>query len=88
MLVRPLVDGSEPTLLRVEVSVIGAKGWTVQLGEACAARVRTGDRCSMIQPQNVTAAQLRALPEVIPFTAPKETSNSRSAICKQGHFRT
>ena len=79
MLVRPPVDGSEPTLLRVEVSVAGAKEWTVRLGKGGAARVRTGDRCSMIQPQNVTEAQLRALPEVIPFTAPKETSNSRTA---------
>ena len=34
----------------------------------------------MIRPQGVTPAQLRALPEVIPFTAPKEQSKSRTAL--------
>ncbi len=33
----------------------------------------------MIRPQGVTPAQLRAVPEVIPFTAPKEQSKSRTA---------
>ena len=79
MLVRPLVDRDEPRLLRVEVSHVGTKESTVQLGKAGAAKVRTGDRCSMIRPQNVTAAQLRALPEVIPFTAQKEESKSPAA---------
>jgi Protein of unknown function (DUF1559) len=79
MLVRPLVDGGELRLLCVEVRVAGAKEWTVQLGKAGAAKLRTGDRCSMIRPQNVTAAQLRALPQVIPFTARKEQSTSRTA---------
>jgi hypothetical protein len=79
MLVRPLVDRDEPRLLRVEVSHAGTKEWTVQLGKAGAAKIRTGDRCSMIRPQSVTAAQLRALPEVIPFTARKDESKSQAA---------
>jgi hypothetical protein len=79
MLVQPLAGSSEPRLLRVEVSAVGAKEWTVQLGKAGAAKLRTGDRCSMIRPQNVTAGQLRALPEVIPFTAEKEKNNSPTA---------
>ena len=79
MLVRPLVDRDEPRLLRVEVSHAGTKEWIVQLGKTGAAVVRTGDRCSMIKSQGVTAAQLRALPEVIPFTAQKEESKSPAA---------
>ena len=79
MLVRPLIDGGEPRLFRVEVRVAGAKEWTVQLGKAGAAKLQTGDRCSMIRPQNLTAAQLRALPEVIPFTPRKDESMSQTA---------
>ncbi len=80
MLVRPLVDGGEPRLFRAQVRGVGAKEWTVQLGKAGTAKVRKGDRCSMVRPQGVTAAQLRALPEVIPFTAPKEKSKSPAAL--------
>ncbi len=54
MLVRPLVDGGEPRLFRVEVRVAGAKEWTVQLGKAGAAKLRTGDRCSLIRPRAMT----------------------------------
>jgi hypothetical protein len=79
MLVRRLVDSGEPRLFRVGVRVVGAKESTVQLGKTGAAKVRTGDRCSMIRPQNVTAAQLRALPQVIPFTAETEKNMSRTA---------
>ncbi len=79
MLVQPLVDGDKPRLFRVEVSGKGAKEWTVQLGKAGAAKLLTGDRCSLILPHGVTPAQLRALPEVIPFTAESEKSMSRTA---------
>ena len=73
MLVQPLVDGGEPRLLRVEVTDVRAREWTVRLGKAGAAMVRTGDRCYMVRPQDMSAAQLRALPEVIPLTAEKES---------------
>ena len=79
MLVQPLVDGDTPRLFRVEVSGVGVKEWTVQLGKAGAAKLLTGDRCSLIQPQGVTPAQLRALAEVIPFTAETEESMSQTA---------
>ena len=79
MLIQPLAGSREPRMLRVEVTSEGAKEWSVQLGKAGASMVRTGDRCSMIRPQNVTAAQLRALPEVLPFTAKKEESRSPAA---------
>ena len=80
MLARPLVEGAEPRLLRVEVSDVGAKESTVQIGKAGAAKLHIGDRCSMIRPRRVTAAQLRALPQVIPFTTRKEVSTSRTAL--------
>ena len=79
MLVQPLIDGDKPRLFRVEVSGKGGKEWIVQLGKAGAAKLLTGDRCSLILPHGVTPAQLRALPEVIPFTAETEKSMSRTA---------
>ena len=59
MLVKPLVDGGEPGLFRVEVHVVGVMEWTVELGEAGAAKVRPGDHCSLIQPLALTWDALR-----------------------------
>ena len=80
MVVLPLVDGGELRLLRVEVTDVRTKEWTVQLGKAGAPRVRTGDCCYMIRPHDMSAAQLRALPEVIPLTVEKEKAESRTAL--------
>ena len=79
MLVQPLVNGGEPRLLRVEVTDVRPKESSVRLGKAGAAILRTGDRCSLIRPQNVTAAQLRTLPDVIPVTAEGEKGKSPTA---------
>ena len=76
MLVQPLVDGGEPRLFRVEVRDVGAKQWTVELGKAGAATLRAGDRCYMLRPHDMSAAQIRALPQVIPLTVKKEKSKS------------
>jgi hypothetical protein len=80
MLVQPLVDGGEPRLLRVEVSDVRAKEWTVQLGKAGAAMVRAGDRCYMLRPDGMSAAQLRALPESIPLSVEKEKLRPSTAL--------
>ncbi len=61
MLVKPLVDGGEPRLFRVEVNVVGVMEWTVELGKAGAATVRPGDRCSLIRPLALTWDALRFL---------------------------
>ncbi len=58
MLVKPRGGGGEPRLFRIEVGVVGVKGWTLQLGKAGAAMLRIGDRCSMIRPPALTPEEL------------------------------
>ena len=58
MLVKPCGGGGEPRLFRIEVGVVGVKGWTLQLGKAGAAMLRIGDRRSMIRPPALTPEEL------------------------------
>ena len=61
MLVKPLVDGGEPGLFRAEVNVVGVTEWTVELGKAGAAKIRPGDRCSLVGLASTAEDQIRWL---------------------------
>ena len=79
MLVQPPVNGGEPRLFRVEVHVVGVMECTVELGKAGAAKIRTGDRCSLV---GVETAE-----HLIRWLSTKMPGFSRPPTLTQDQFR-
>ena len=80
MLVKPLVDGGEPRLFRVEVNVVGVMECTVELGKAGAAKIRTGDRCSLIGLRHARAPDPLAEAKTGWFSRPRATGPRTNSV--------
>ncbi len=87
-----LVEGLHLMLVQPMVGMATSPGWSASRSATWAPRCRASSSAKparrrfgpetvvrMIRPQNLTAAQLRGLPEVFPFTAEKEESRSPAA---------
>jgi hypothetical protein len=61
-----------PRLFRVQVSDVGFKLLTLQVGEESARGLRAGEHFDLWRPEGSTTAQLRGLPPVIPVARDKE----------------
>ena len=72
MLVKADDLASLPRLFRVQVSDIGFKVLTIQVGVESAGGLRAGQRFDLWRPEGSTTAQLRSLPAVIPVARDNE----------------